>query len=116
MTTTLYGIKNCDTIKKARRFLRDHDIDYEFHDYRQDGTNKALVAAWVKKHGWETVLNKRGTTWRRLDKKVQESTNDKNAVDLLVKNPAMIKRPVLVVGKASLVGFKPDDYKAFLKI
>ena len=78
MKTTLYGIKNCDTIKKARRYLDENNIDYQFHDYRTDGVDKKLLDQWVKLHGWETVLNKRGTTWRKLDDKTKADTNEKN--------------------------------------
>ncbi len=107
----LYGIKNCDTIKKARRFLDEHNIDYQFHDYRVDGIDKKLIASWVKTHGWETVLNKRGTTWRQLDDETKAATTAANATDLLCAHPAMIKRPILVKGKTSLVGFSIDAYK-----
>ena len=111
MTAKLYGIKNCDTIKKARRFLDDNNIDYHFHDYRADGVDKKLIAAWVKKHGWETVLNKRGTTWRQLDDATKNKTNESNVAELLAEHPAMIKRPVLVQGKSSTVGFSEQTYK-----
>ena len=110
MATTLYGIKNCDTIKKARKFLDQHNVEYTFHDYRTDGTDKKLISAWVKVHGWETVLNKRGTTWRQLDDKSKAATNESNVAELLAKHPAMIKRPVLVSGKNSLVGFSKEHY------
>jgi len=95
MTTTIYGIKSCDTIKKARRFLDEQGVDYNFHEYRADGVDEKLIAAWVKKHGWETVLNKRGTTWRKLDDKTKASTDESNAASLLTQHPAMIKRPIL---------------------
>ncbi len=114
MATILYGIKNCDTIKKARRFLEQHKVEYTFHDYRVDGTDKKLISAWVKKHGWETVLNKRGTTWRQLDDKTKASTNESNVADLLAQHPAMIKRPVLANGKESLVGFSESTYSEIL--
>ena len=114
MATTIYGIKNCDTIKKARRFLDDNNIDYHFHDYRVDGVDKKVIAAWVKKHGWETVLNKRGTTWRQLDDATKEKTGADNVADLLVTHPAMIKRPILVNGKSSTVGFSVQSYTDLL--
>jgi len=116
MATTLYGIKNCDTIKKARRFLEEHNVEYTFHDYRTDGTDKKLISAWVKSHGWETVLNKRGTTWRQLDDNTKASTNETNVVALLIEHPAMIKRPVLTSGKKSLVGFSKDTYSEILDL
>lgn len=113
---TMYGIKNCDTIKKARRFLESHDIDYQFHDYRADGVDKKLLQSLIKSHGWETIVNKRGTTWRKLDDAVKTTTDEGNAADLLVEHPAMIKRPVLVAGKETLVGFSADDYASVLGI
>lgn len=116
MTTTIYGIKNCDTIKKARRFMDEHGVDYLFHDYRVDGVDKKLLAAWVKKHGWETVLNKRGTTWRKLNDKIKTNTDQSNVVSLLLEHPAMIKRPVLVCGNNSLIGFSKDSYTEFLSL
>jgi len=116
MATTIYGIKNCDTIKKARRFMEAHDVEYTFHDYRADGVDKKQLTAWVKKHGWETVLNKRGTTWRQLDDKTKASTSEANVVNLLTEHPAMIKRPILVNGKQSLVGFSESKYTELLKL
>lgn len=115
MTTTIFGIKNCDTIKKARRFMDEHNIEYQFHDYRTDGVDKKLITSWVKKHGWETVLNKRGTTWRQLDDMIKSATDESTVVDLLVEHPAMIKRPILVTGKQSLVGFSAESYTEMLK-
>jgi len=108
MATTLYGIKNCDTIKKARKFLDQHNVEYTFHDYRTDGTDKKLISAWVKVHGWETVLNKRGTTWRQLDDKAKSTTNESNVAELLAKHPAMIKRPVLVRHLPTFIEFNGE--------
>ena len=116
MAYILYGIKNCDTIKKARRFLDEQEIEYQFHDYRADGVDKKNIAAWVNSHGWETVLNKRGTTWRQLDEKTKTATNKKNVVSLLIEHPAMIKRPVISDGKSSLVGFTEASYREFLDL
>ncbi len=111
----LYGIKNCDTIKKARRFLDEHNIDYQFHDYRVDGVDEELISSWVKKHGWDTVLNKRGTTWRQLDDKTKAAINESNVAALLCEHPAMIKRPVLVNGKTSMVGFTAQSYTELIE-
>lgn len=113
-TITMYGIKNCDTIKKARRFLDSHDIDYKFHDYRSDGVDVELLQSLIEKHGWETVVNKRGTTWRKLDESVKSSTDSDNAAALLAEHPAMVKRPVLFIDNESLVGFSADDYSSAL--
>lgn len=115
-TITMYGIKNCDTIKKARRFLDSHNIDYQFHDYKTDGVNKTLLQNLIKRHGWETVLNKRGTTWRKLDDSVKSGTDESNAAALLAEHPSMVKRPVLVIGKTTLIGFSADEYTSALEL
>ena len=114
-TITMYGIKNCDTIKKARRFLDSHNIDYHFHDYRTDGVDKKLLQNLIKKHGWESVVNKRGTTWRKLEESKREGLNDAKAVKLLLEHNSMIKRPILENGKTSLVGFDQTSYQDTLK-
>ena len=96
--------------------MDEHDVEYIFHDYRVDGVDKKLLTALVKKHGWETVLNKRGTTWRQLDEKTKTNTDQSNVVSLLLEHPAMIKRPVLVRGNNSVVGFSKDSYTEFLSL
>jgi len=111
---TLYGISNCDTIKKAHKWLQEQDIDYQFHDFRKDGLDKKLLSAWVKKVGWETLLNKRGTTWRKLDDDTKNNVDESSAIQIMLDNPAIIKRPVLVDGKTVEVGFNPDRYKTLL--
>jgi len=108
---TLYGIPNCDTIKKARKWLNDNGIDYEFHDYKKRGVPEKELKAWVKKLGWEILLNKRGTTWRKLDEKVKSSVDEKTAIKIMLDNPSIIKRPVLIKTKNILVGFKTDEYE-----
>jgi len=107
----LYGIKNCDTVRKARKWLTTQDIDFEFHDVRSDGLDKKQLTAWVKELGWETLLNTRGTTWRKLPEQQRSNVNEKKAIDLMLEQPAMIKRPVLKLGKKHHVGFKPDQYQ-----
>lgn len=108
---TLYGIKNCDTIKKARKWLSDNAIDYRFHDVRADGLNAASIDSWIEQAGWENVLNRRGTTWRKLDMRIQENTTEDNITALLLEYPAMIKRPVLEVDGKITIGFKADLYQ-----
>ncbi len=115
MATTLYGIKNCDTIKKARRYLDANSVDYAFHDYRSDGIDEKLVLSFIKVLGWENVLNKRGTTWRKLDEKTKESTDEGNIAALLCEHPAMIKRPILKVGTKLHLGFSKSTYEEALK-
>lgn len=106
----LYGIPNCDTIKKARKWLSDNELDYTFHDYKKQGVPEKELKAWVKKLGWEILLNTRGTTWRKLDDNVKKSINESSAIQIMLDNPSIIKRPVLSNGKTLLVGFSLDDY------
>lgn len=108
---TLYGIPNCDTIKKARKWLQAHDIDYQFHNYKTDGMPEKKLKTWVKQVGWETLLNRRGTTWRKLDDAAKENVGEKSAVRLMLDNPSVIKRPVLEIGNKITVGFSDSDYK-----
>ncbi len=107
----VYGIPNCDTIKKARKWLQGHDLEYQFHDFRKDGLEPALLKQWVDKVGWETLLNRRGTTWRKLPEKVRNTIDEKTAIKIMLEQPAIIKRPVLVKGKQILVGFDEAQYR-----
>jgi arsenate reductase len=115
MTVTIYGIKNCDTMKKARAWLDKAGIDYAFHDYKTAGIDKAHLDRWSKDVGWETLLNRAGTTFRKLPDKDKEGLTAATAMKLMMEQPSMIKRPVLETGKTLLVGFKPDDYMAAFK-
>ena len=108
---TLYGIKNCDTVKKARRWLEDHGVEYQFHDFRQDGLDKKLLSNWVEQLGWETVVNKRSTTWRSLSDKDKNIKSNQQAIDLLLINPTLIKRPITQSEKILQIGFKEEEYK-----
>jgi arsenate reductase len=111
--TTIYGIKNCDTMKKAFTWLDDHGIAYEFHDYKKSGIAPARLEAWSKQVGWEVLLNTRGTTWRKLAPAQQADLDEARAIALMVENPSLIKRPVLEHDdKNVLVGFAPDRYAA----
>ena len=112
--TTVYGIKNCDTVKKALKWLDTHNIAYRFHDFRQDGINKAELQQWSKAVGWEALLNKRSTTWRQLPDKDKSDIDANKAIILMLSNPTLIKRPVMTAGKTTLVGFKEADYKKAL--
>ncbi|MEE2731319.1 MAG: ArsC family reductase [Pseudomonadota bacterium] len=112
-TTTLYGIPNCDTVKKARKWLEAHNIDYQFHDFRKDGIDEAMIRGWLKTQSWEILLNKRGTTWRQLPDAIKDSVDETSTVRLMVEHPTLIKRPVTVAGKKTSVGFKDQDYAAF---
>lgn len=115
MTITIYGIRNCDTMKKAFVWLDSHGVDYVFHDYKKDGISKKDIEAWSKEVGWETLLNRAGTTFRKLPDKDKEGLTAAKAVKLMAEQPFMIKRPVLDLGRKLLVGFKPDEYKAAVK-
>lgn len=109
--TTLYGIKNCDTVKKARKWLDAASIDYRFHDFRKDGLQREQLVAWKQAVGWETLLNRRGTTWRQLPEAVKENINENNVLDLFLEHPTLIKRPVLEQGGEIRVGFNEAEYK-----
>ena len=114
MIPTLYGIPNCDTVKKARVWLDQHDRAFAFHDYKKAGIDRASLEGWVAEHGWEVVLNRNGTTFRALDAADKEGLDGDKAIALMLAQPSMIKRPVLDVGGQLLVGFKPDAYTAAL--
>jgi arsenate reductase (glutaredoxin) len=107
---TIYGIKNCDTMKKARAWLDDHGVACAFHDYKTEGIDKASLERWAKDVGWETLLNRAGTTFRKLPDAQRENVTEKKAIALMLEQPSMIKRPVLDVGGRLLVGFKPEAY------
>ncbi|TIN27389.1 MAG: ArsC family reductase [Mesorhizobium sp.] len=115
MTITMYGITNCDTIKKARVWLEGHDVPYRFHDYRAEGIEVGKLNGWVGKVGWEKLLNKASTTFRELADKDKQGLDEKKAKALMLAKPTVIKRPVLEVGDRVLVGFKADVYGEAVK-
>jgi len=108
--TTIYGIRNCDTMKKARAWLDRRGVTYAFHDYKVSGIDRARFEGWVAKVGWETLLNRAGTTFRKLAEADKAGLGEKRAIALMLAQPSMIKRPVLEVGGRLLVGFKPAEY------
>jgi arsenate reductase len=113
MAVTIYGIKNCDTMKKARAWLDKQGVEYAFHDYKTAGIARDKLDRWAKKAGWETLLNHAGTTFRKLPDKDKAGITEAKALKLMLEQPSMIKRPVLELpGGKLLVGFKPEDYKA----
>ncbi len=116
MGVTIYGIRNCDTMKKARSWLDGQGVKYEFHDYKTSGIEAAKLTRWAGEVGWETLLNRSGTTFRKLPAAKQADLNERKAIALMVEQPAMIKRPVLETGSRILVGFKPEIYAAHFKI
>jgi Spx/MgsR family transcriptional regulator len=107
---TIYGIKNCDTMKKARAWLDNQRLAYTFHDYKIDGIEKDRLKGWCDELGWEILLNRAGTTFRKLPDSDREGLNERKAIALMLAQPSMIKRPVLDVDGKLLVGFKPDIY------
>ena len=110
--TTIYGIKNCDTMKKAFNWLEDNGVTYEFHDYKKHGINEAALSQAVKEHGWENVINRRGTTWRKLPEEIQEAMNENAAIKVAKDNPSIVKRPLLLHNGKSYLGFKADIYES----
>ena len=108
---TIYGIPNCDTMKKARTWLDEHGVEYQFHDYKKAGIDEAHLAAWSKKVGWEKLLNRAGTTFKKLSDADKAGIDEKKAIKLMMAQPSLIKRPVLEAGRGKiLVGFKPEIY------
>lgn len=107
---TIYGIKNCDTMKKARTWLDQKGVDYAFHDYKTVGIARDRLQGWASKVGWESLLNRSGTTFRKLPEADKQHLDERKAIALMIDQPSMIKRPVLEVGTRLLVGFKPDQY------
>ena len=110
--TKIFGIKNCDTMKKAFRWLEENDIAYSFHDYKASGIDRNVLEDALQKHGWEKVLNTRGTTWRQLPEEVKSTMDNSRAIEVANENPSIIKRPLLARGQDIHLGFKEEEYKA----
>ncbi|MGF2736060.1 ArsC family reductase [Marinobacter sp. DUT-1] len=106
----LYGIKNCDTVKKARKWLDDQGISYDFHDFKKDGLSSEKLSEWEQAIGWEPLLNRRGTTWRKLPDEVRDTISAQSAHDIMLENPSIIKRPVVEHDGDVFVGFKADEW------
>lgn len=113
--TTVFGIKHCDTMKKAFAWFDSHGIAYEFHDYKKLGADAALLKKWAAQAGWEKLLNTRGPSFRRLPPEKQANLTEKKAFALMLENPSMIRRPIVEAGKALLIGFDPDEFAKKLK-
>ncbi|MBD8476311.1 ArsC family reductase [Pseudomonas sp. CFBP 8770] len=114
MAHILYGIKACDTMKKARTWLDEHQVAYAFHDYKSAGIDRECLARWCDEHGWQVLLNKAGTTFRKLGDEQKADIDQAKAIELMLAQPSMIKRPVLQLGDKTVIGFKPDIYAAAL--
>lgn len=107
----LYGISNCDTVRKARAWLDERAIDYEFHDFRKDGLNPVQLRAWVDELGWENLINRRGTTWRKLPEATHDNMNEALALAVMEDQPSIIKRPLLDLGSRRILGFDAEQWK-----
>lgn len=108
---TVFGIPNCDTVKKAQRWLEQQGIDYQFHDFRRDGIDKTLVQNWLKQVDWSDLLNQRSRTWRELEDDLKQNLSKDKAIKLMIDNPTIIKRPVVVTSKLCMIGFNKDEYQ-----
>lgn len=108
---TLFGIPQCDTVKKARVWLTDHGVDYQFHDYKLAGVPEELLDRWLDGFGWETVINRRGTSWRRLPEAERNAMTTATARAAALSNPSLIKRPILVSDQFTLIGFDPEQWQ-----
>jgi len=115
MSVTIYGIKACDTMKKARSWLEDHGIEYSFHDYKKEGLDAATIDRFLKDIEWEKLLNRAGTTFRKLPEEERQNVDAAKARALMLAQPSMVKRPVLDKDGKLTVGFKPDQYEDFFK-
>lgn len=110
----VYGIPNCDTVKKALNWLKEHDIPFEFHNFKKEGISQEKLEAWLEKYPWETLVNKAGTTWKKLDES-QKATDTASAIQLMMEQTSVIKRPVLEKEEIISVGFKPELYKGIFQ-
>lgn len=115
MKTKIYGIPNCASVRRARRWLEDRGVAYDFHDVRKDGLDARRLAAWAERAGWETLLNRQGTTWRRLPAEQREGIDSRAAQALMLAQPTLIKRPVLESGRHLEVGFDAGRYQSLFK-
>ena len=108
---TLYGIKNCDTVKKARKWLDAHAVEYRFHDFRADGLERDAVAGWLEELGWQNLVNRRSSSWKALDESARESMDDDSALPAILAQPTLIKRPLLDTGHERFAGFSAASYQ-----
>jgi len=109
-TVQIYGIKNCNTMKKAMTWLEEHNITFEFHDYKKSDIDQVSLEAWLSKTPWDELINKRGTTWRKLPEESKENIDNEKAIQLMLANTSLIKRPVLLVADNLYLGFKEETY------
>lgn len=110
---TLYAIPNCNTVKKARSWLAENNIEYNFHNYKKLGVDKATLQQWVDELGWEVIINRKGMTWRKLDEAIRESMDADKAIDIMLENQSIIKRPLIIKDDKKILGFNENDYMEF---
>ena len=110
MSITMYGIPNCDSVKKAKLWLAENEVEYEFYDYKKMGAEKATLKAWSKLVGWETLINRRGTSWRKLSESERSDLTETRAIGLMIANLSLIKRPVITVNDTVMVGFDETEF------
>lgn len=108
---TMYGIKNCETVKKARKWLEENQIEYDFYDYKSQGVEEKKLKSWAKELGWETLLNTKGMTWRKLPDEAKQNLTEAKAIQLMMEHPSVIKRPIVDTGKIRIVGFAAGEYE-----
>lgn len=111
MSNRIYGIKNCDTMKKSFSWLDNHGITYQFHDYKTIGIDEKTLRKWIKKVSWEKLINRRGMTWRKLNEKQKSQLTEEKAISLMISQPTLIKRPLIDTGKVILLGFDAKEYE-----
>ncbi|WP_413693470.1 ArsC family reductase [Psychromonas sp. KJ10-2] len=116
MTTTMYGIPNCDTIKKAQKWLKENDIAFTFHDYRKDGLDENLLAQFYAVSSWDELLNKRSTSYRALTEQQKETLDETTVKALFIESPTLIKRPLIIHNGAAIVGFNVKKYQSFFAV
>jgi len=115
MTLTLYGIKNCDTVRRARRWLQDHDRSHRYHDLREDGLPPSTLTAWADQLGWEALINRRSASWRQLSEEQRSQLDRQRTLELILAHPTLLRRPLLARGDDVLQGFAPEDYARWLE-
>lgn len=108
----MYGIKNCGTVKKAMQYLQDKGLEFQFHDFKKEGINKAMIEKWHAALGWETLLNKKGMTWRKFSEAQKQNLSKTKAIQLMLENSSVIKRPIIEKGKKILIGFNEEEYQS----
>lgn len=116
IAVVVHGIDSCDQVRKARRWLRDHGIEHRFHDFRRDGIDKAMLSSWAAHVPWDSLLNRRGHAWRALEPQARAAIVDQaSAIEAMLAEPTLVKRPVLIAGEHVLVGFNPKLYESLLQ-